>query len=127
MGVRGYFEEGYSGDHLLGSDFNHLYEMMNIHHDQVFKGFITQGAAMINAVDWLYTRLWVDGEQLDLGSRNFRNFPASSRCVGILSREFIWETASGKQLLMAFLAFYGYAVHQYWMPTHNCGAIEFLR
>ena len=28
MGVRGYFEEGYSGDHLLGSYFNHLYELM---------------------------------------------------------------------------------------------------
>ena len=48
MGVRGYFEEGYSGDHLLGSYFNHLYEMMDIRHDQLFKGFITQGAAMIN-------------------------------------------------------------------------------
>jgi hypothetical protein len=57
MGVRGYFEEGYSGDHLLGSYFNHLYELMDICHDQLFKGFVTQGAAMLNAVDWLYTRL----------------------------------------------------------------------
>ena len=74
MGVRGYFEEGYSGDHLLGSYFNHLYEMMDIHHDQVFKGFVTQGAAMINAVDWLYTRLWVDGEQLDLAKCSYSDF-----------------------------------------------------
>ena len=106
MGVRGYFEEGYSGDHLLGSYFNHLYEMMDIHHDQVFKGFITQGAAMINTVDWLYTRLWVDGEQLDLGRSKFTNFSRQlDMRRGILTREFIWETASGKQLRVTFTRF----------------------
>src|SRR5512146_1767310 len=74
MGVRGYFEEGYGGDHLLGSYFNHLYELMDIRHDQVFKGFVTQGAAMINAVDWLHTRIRVDGEQLDLARSRFSGF-----------------------------------------------------
>ncbi len=106
MGVRGYFEEGYSGDHLLGSYFNHLYEMMDIHHDQVFKGFITQGAAMINAVDWLYTRLRVDGEQLDLAKSKFSGFTRKLEMrQGILSREFVWETVSGKQLRLIFLRF----------------------
>jgi len=81
MGVRGYFEEGYSGDHFDGSYFNHLYEMMDIHHDQVFKGFITQGAAMINSVDWLYTRLWVDGEQLDLAISKFSGFTRTWICI----------------------------------------------
>jgi maltose phosphorylase len=106
MGVRGYFEEGYSGDHLLGSYFNHLYEMMDIRHDQVFKGFITQGAAMINTVDWLYTRLWVDGEQLDLAKSKFSGFIRQlDMRRGILIREFTWETASGKQLLVTFTRF----------------------
>jgi maltose phosphorylase len=106
MGVRGYFEEGYSGDHLLGSYFNHLYEMMDIHHDQVFKGFITQGAAMINTVDWLFTRLWVEGEQLDLAESNFTNFSRQlDMRRGILTRELIWETASGKQLRVTFTRF----------------------
>jgi maltose phosphorylase len=106
MGVRGYFEEGYSGDHLLGSYFNHLYEMMDIHHDQLFKGFITQGAAMINAVDWLFTRLWVDGEQLDLAKSKFSGFTRSlDMRRGILTREFVWETASGKKLKLIFTRF----------------------
>ena len=106
MGVRGYFEEGYSGDHLLGSYFNHLYEMMDIHHDQVFKGFITQGAAMINAVDWLYTRLWLDGEQLDLAKSKYSDFTRQlDMRQGILTREFVWETASGKQLRVTFVRF----------------------
>jgi maltose phosphorylase len=106
MGVRGYFEEGYSGDHLLGSYFNHLYEMMDIRHDQVFKGFVTQGAAMINTVDWLYTRLWVDGEQLDLAKSKFSGFTRKlDMRQGLLTREFVWETASGKKLKLIFLRF----------------------
>jgi maltose phosphorylase len=106
MGVRGYFEEGYSGDHLLGSYFNHLYEMMDIHHDQVFKGFITQGAAMINAVDWLYTRLWVDGEQLDLAKSKFFGFIRRLDILhGIHTRQFTWETSGGKQIQLTFERF----------------------
>jgi maltose phosphorylase len=106
MGVRGYFEEGYSGDHLLGSYFNHLYEMMDIHHDQLFKGFVTQGAAMVNAVDWLYTRLQVDGEQLDLAKSAFSDFTRKlDMRRGVLNREFVWATASGKHLKLSFERF----------------------
>ena len=47
MGVRGYFEEGYSVDHLLGSYFNHLYEMMDIHHDQVGMMLAGQADALV--------------------------------------------------------------------------------
>jgi maltose phosphorylase len=106
MGVRGYFEEGYSGDHLLGSYFNHLYELMDVQHDQTFKGFVTQGASMINTVDWLYTRITLDGEQLDLACSKFTGF---LRCLdmhtGILTRQFVWHTASGKQVRLTFERF----------------------
>jgi maltose phosphorylase len=106
MGVRGYFEEGYSGDHLLGSYFNHLYEIMDIRHDQVFKGFITQGAAMVNAVDWLYTRLWVDGEQLDLAKSAYSDFRRRlDMHKGVLTREFVWQTGTGKHLKVTFVRF----------------------
>lgn len=30
MGVRGYFEEGYSGDQLIGSYFNNVYEVGSV-------------------------------------------------------------------------------------------------
>jgi maltose phosphorylase len=106
MGVRGYFEEGYGGDHLLGSYFNHLYELMDIHHDQVFKGFVTEGAAMVNAVDWLYTRLWVDGEQLDLAKSAYSGFTRRlDMRAGVLTRGFVWQTSSGKHLRVTFTRF----------------------
>ncbi len=106
MGVRGYFEEGYGGDHLLGSYFNHLYELMDIRHDQVFKGFVTQGAAMVNAVDWLYTRLWLDGEQLDLATSAYSGFRRSlDMRTGVLTREFVWQTRTGRHLKVTFVRF----------------------
>ncbi len=106
MGVRGYFEEGYGGDHLLGSYFNHLYEMMDIRHDQLFKGFVTQGAAMLNAVDWLYTRLSIDGEQLDLATSSFEDFSRKlDMREGVLTRRFVWNTRSGKHLKLTFVRF----------------------
>jgi maltose phosphorylase len=106
MGVRGYFEEGYSGDHLLGSYFNHLYELMDIRHDQLFKGFVTEGAAMVNAVDWLYTRLWVDGEQLDLAKSAYSGFTRRlDMRAGVLTRDFVWQTGSGKHLRVTFTRF----------------------
>jgi maltose phosphorylase len=106
MGVRGYFEEGYGGDHLLGSYFNHLYEMMDIRHDQLFKGFVTQGAAMPNAVDWLHTRLSIDGEQLDLATSSFGDFSRKlDMREGVLTRRFVWNTRSGKHLKLTFVRF----------------------
>ena len=106
MCVRGYFEEGYSGDHLLGSYFSQLYEIMDINHPQVFKGFITEGATMLNAVDWLYTRISIDGEELDLAKVKFSDF---RRVLDLrnatLKREFVWTTAQNKQLRITFLRF----------------------
>lgn len=106
MCVRGYFEEGFSGDHLLGSYFSQLYDMMDIKYPQVFKGFITEGATMINTVDWLYTRISLDGEQLDLGKVKFSDF---RRVLDLknatLRREFVWTTATNKQLRITFLRF----------------------
>jgi maltose phosphorylase len=61
---------------------------------------------MVNSVDWLYTRIFVDGEQLDLKASGFDGF---IRILdfrdGTLSREFIWKTKSGKSLKVKFLRF----------------------
>jgi maltose phosphorylase len=74
MGVRGYFEEGYSGNRLLGSYFNNLYEEMEAQHPQLFKGIVTRMCFGVNSVDWLYTRISIDGEQLDLAKSSFSDF-----------------------------------------------------
>ena len=66
MGVRGYLEEGYSGDSLIGSYFNGVYEETEICHPQYFKGLATRSCFMVNAVNWLFTRIHLDGDVLNL-------------------------------------------------------------
>ncbi len=106
MGVRGYFEEGYSGDKLQGIYFNHLYEMLPVTHDQAFKGMVTETPSMINAVDWLYTRIVVDGETLDLAHAKFSEFVRRLHMKNsLLERAFVWETGSGKRLRLNFERF----------------------
>ncbi len=106
MCVRGYFEEGYSGDHLLGSYFSQLYDMMDIKYPQKFKGFITEGATMINAVDWLYTRITLDGEELDLAKVKFSDFKRTLDLrTATLKREFVWTSSQNKQLRITFIRF----------------------
>jgi maltose phosphorylase len=106
MCVRGYFEEGYSGDHLQGCYFNQLYDFMDYRYPNTFRGFRTEGGAMPNAVDWLYTRITLDGEQLDLAKVKFSNFyRVTDMRTAMLRREFIWETASGKKVKLTFERF----------------------
>lgn len=106
MCVRGYFEEGYSGEHLLGSYFNQLYDYLDFKYPQVFKGFVSKGATMPNAVDWLYTRIWLDGELLDLAMSSFSEFKRETDMrTASLRREFVWKTHSGKELKVTFSRF----------------------
>ena len=105
MGVRGYFDEGYSGDRLVGCYVNGLYERMDVQHPQVFKGVITEMGFGVNTVDWLYARISLDGEQLDLARSRFTDFQRSLDLkAGTLTRSFIWH-AGQKQLRVTFLRF----------------------
>ena len=101
MGVRGYAEEGYSGDSLPGSYMSGLNEQMDVGNH--YKGIIRSLRYMVNAVDWLYTRISVDGEQLDLAGSKVTDY--SRRLdfrTGTYRREMIWHLTGGKQLKISF-------------------------
>ncbi|GIP23698.1 glycoside hydrolase family 65 protein [Paenibacillus sp. J22TS3] len=101
MGVRGYPEEGYSGDSLKGSYFNGLFEQMEV--SAHYKGIIRSLRFMVNAVDWLYTRITIDGETLDLATSRISDY--SRRLdfrTGIYSREFVWHLQGGKSIKLEF-------------------------
>lgn len=102
MGVRGYFEEGYSGKRLLGSYFNGIYEEKK-QAGQGYKGIVDSTEFMVNSVDWLYTRITLDGETLDLETSKFRDFErVLDMKSGLLIRSFIWQTEKGKELKLTF-------------------------
>lgn len=121
MGVRGYFEEGYSGEKQIGSYFNGLYEETDIRHPAVYKGFVHFTRDLTNAVDWLYMRIRLDGELLDIAEskiEGFRRILDLRR--GILVREFIWHTRQGKQLKITFERFLSMVV-----PHLGCQKVTF--
>jgi maltose phosphorylase len=106
MGVRGYFEEGYSGDKLIGSYVNGIFEEKKVVHASYFNGFATRFCFMVNTLDWLYTRITLDGEKLDLAKSKFTAFKRTlDMRKGVLTREFVWETQSGKLLKIIFERF----------------------
>ncbi len=103
MGARGYFDEGYSGDTLIGSYVNGVYDEKEIIHAAYFLGMAKRFCFMINTVDWLYTRIFLDGEQLDLNKSDFSDFNRRlDMRTGIMTRSFVWNAESGKKLKITF-------------------------
>lgn len=95
MGVRGYFEEGFGGDRLLGSYFNGVYEQQKAA-AQGYKGIVQETEFMVNGLDWLYLRIMAEEEKLDLAKAAFADFVrVLDLKTGLLTRQFVWKTASG--------------------------------
>ena len=102
QGVRGFFEEGYSGKSLIGAYLNGIYEE-RFTEGMAYKGISNRLAFMVNTVNWLYTRIEVDGEPLDLAKSKFSEFHRELDFrSGELRREFIWKTGTGKKLKVVF-------------------------
>ncbi len=101
-GVRGFFDEGYSGKSLIGSYLNGIYEE-RFTEGMTYKGISNRLAFMVNTVNWLYTRIEIDGEILDLAKSKFSDFRRELDFRSSeLRREFVWETESGKKLRLVF-------------------------
>lgn len=106
MGVRGYFEEGTTCDTLLGSYFNGIYENGRKEENTAYKGIVTRTHFMVNSVDWLYTRISLDGEQLDMKTAQMKSFIRTlDMRTGVLTREFVWTTKTGKSVKITFERF----------------------
>ena len=105
-GVRGYPEEGTVDQSLLGSYFNGIYENGRNLNRVSYKGIVQRTHFMVNTVDWLYTRIYADGELLTLGKSKISDF---SRVLdlktGTLTKSYVWTTANGQKLKINFLRF----------------------
>lgn len=98
MGVRGYMEEGYSGEKLIGSYFNGIYERKR-EGNSSYKGIVNFTEFMVNAVNWLDTEIWAEEEKLDLAKSRFSDFNRELNMKnGLLTRSFVWNTKSGKKI-----------------------------
>lgn len=102
-GIRGYFDEGYSGNRLQGSYFNGLYDYSQEPPLSTYRGVVTKQHFMVNAADWLATTIIADGEQLDLNHVKFTDFRRELDFKsGLLIRSFVWQLTNGKRLQIKF-------------------------
>lgn len=104
MGIRGIMEEGYSGDTLIGSYFNGIYERQQW--GKSYKSVVECSEYMINSVNWLSVELKINGETLDLHCSEFSNFKRVLNLKdGLLTRSFVWCLSDGKKVEVAFERF----------------------
>ncbi|OJV65876.1 MAG: family 65 glycosyl hydrolase [Clostridiales bacterium 38-18] len=102
MGLRGYFEEGYSGDRLQGSYVNGVYESRKVVKSG-YKGMLEDTEFMVNAVDWTKISLVINHVNLDLNEVTFSQFERSLDLKsGLLIRRFNWQVDSQTLVSLKF-------------------------
>ncbi|MDO9613848.1 MAG: family 65 glycosyl hydrolase domain-containing protein [Bacteroidota bacterium] len=98
-GQRANFEEKYSGDSLQGSYMAGVYYPDKTRVGWWKNGYPEYFAKILNATNWIGINVSVDGEELDLANAKiisfYRDLDMNS---GLLSRRFVAEMLSGKQV-----------------------------
>lgn len=104
-GLRGYFEEGYSGKSLQGSYLNGVYERRMLPKSG-YKGMLHFTEFMVNTVDWVYTRITCNGQKLDMAVSPISGFRrVLDLRTGILSRRFTWQVDESTEVEFGFERF----------------------
>ncbi|MDR0784769.1 MAG: family 65 glycosyl hydrolase [Treponema sp.] len=95
MGARGFAEEGVSAPSLRGCYFNGVYVEEPIQ-GVVYKGVVSKTHFMVNAVDWLWAKISVNEQTLDIGVCPIESFRRELDMKnGLLTRRFDWPTQWG--------------------------------
>lgn len=112
-GIRGYFEEGYSGKSLQGCYMNGLYESRDVPRS-AYKGMLEITDFMVNTVDWVYSRITCNGVALDLAKCEISDFVREIDFrTGLLSRSFRWKVDEKTEIALTFERFTSMEEEQY--------------
>lgn len=112
-GLRGYFDEGYSGERLVGSYLNGVYERRDLP-GSGYRGMLPFTEFMVNTVDWVYTRIACNGQTLDLAKCSFSDFYRELDLrTGLLTRAFRWQVDAGTELELRFERFTSMVAEQF--------------
>ncbi|MCZ2264773.1 MULTISPECIES: glycoside hydrolase family 65 protein [unclassified Isoptericola] len=101
LGMRGNVEEGRES-HSHGTFVNGFHETWPIRHAEEAYGFAKVGQTIVNAPDTKVIRLYVDDEPLLLPVADLIGYErALDLRDGVLRREILWRTPSGKRVKVA--------------------------
>jgi alpha,alpha-trehalose phosphorylase len=100
LGMRGNFEEG-RPVFQSGTFVNGFYESWPIVYGEEAYGFAKTGQTIVNVPDGKIIKLYVDDEPLFLPTADLLDFERTlDMKAGTLDRRVLWETPSGKQVLI---------------------------
>lgn len=132
MGLRGFFEEGYTGDSLPG-----IYVAGIFYPDKTRVGWWKIGypeyfAKVLNSTNWIGIEIAVNGNNLDLAKCKVKDFRRElDMKEGKLTRSFTWTDAGGKDTAFIFTRFLSMAennlacISVQAKPLNYSGKIEF--
>jgi alpha,alpha-trehalose phosphorylase len=100
LGMRGTFDEG-SPSANNGTFINGFHETWPIVYGEDAYGFARTGQTMLNVTDTKVIRLYVDDEPFHLPTASLQLYQRTLDMeTGTLDREILWETPSGKRVLI---------------------------
>ncbi len=100
LGLRGTFDEGQPEAHN-GTFINGFHETWPIVYGEDAYGFARTGQTMLNVTDAKVIRLYVDDEPFYLPTASLQLYQRTLDMeAGTLDREILWETPSGKRVLI---------------------------
>ena len=106
FGLRGNFEEDYSGKSLRGSYFAGVYYPDLTRVGWWKNGYPEYFAKVLNSVNWIGVRIFIDGEVLDLDKTQVNHFLRTLDMEqGLLTRSFDINPPAGGQLTLHFERF----------------------
>ena len=92
MGVRGFFDEGISIPHLVGTYFNGIIENSLEDTPSAYKGVVKRSHFTIDSVNFFKCRIKVGNDVLDLNKSSFSDFiRVLDMRTGLLTRSFVWK------------------------------------
>ncbi len=136
IGMRGNFEEGYSGPArtgLEGTYLNGFYESEVIKYPEVAYGFAERSQTMLNVTNGKVIRLIVEDEPFDMLRGECRAYQRTlSLRYGLLERKLIWRSPQGREVeieitrLVSLANKHLAAIHYVVTPLNFSGRIALL-
>ena len=105
IGLRGSYEDGYSGPAnttLDGSYLNGFYESETIHYPETAYGLAKTNQFMLNVPNGKGISLWIDDERFDLLHGTVEQYERSLDFrTGVLQRKVVWTSSKGQRVSIA--------------------------
>lgn len=133
MGLRGFFEEEYSGDSLHGTYLAGVYYPDKTKVGWWKNGYNDSFAKVVNSTNWIGIDININGQPLDLAKWKINDFSMTlDMKIGLLSRNVTAEAPTGEKLSFEFKRFLSMArrniacVYVSVKPLNFSGNVTFL-